>query len=134
MVRMATPLGGGMPFSTRMTLVRLRDGGLWCHSPIAPDAGLFAAVDALGPVRHLVSPNLLHYASIAAWEQRYPDAIAWVSPGVRKRAASQHIAVAFDMELADAPPEAWTATSTNCVFVAAACSRNSCSSIAPARR
>ncbi|MFP4044724.1 MAG: DUF4336 domain-containing protein, partial [Rhodosalinus sp.] len=24
----------GMPFSTRMTVVRLSDGGLWLHSPI----------------------------------------------------------------------------------------------------
>ena len=23
------------PFSTRMTVIRLQDGGLWCHSPIA---------------------------------------------------------------------------------------------------
>ena len=46
------------PFSTRMTVIRLQDGGLWCHSPIAPDAALFAAIDALGAVRHLVSPKL----------------------------------------------------------------------------
>lgn len=106
--RMATPFGG-MPFPTRMTVVRLRDGGVWCHSPIAPDAGLFAAIDALGPVRHLVSPNLLHYASIAAWKRRYPDASAWASPGVRARAAAQKVDVAFDADLGDAPPQAWAA-------------------------
>ena len=105
--RMATPFGGGMPFPTRMTIVRLRDGGLWCHSPIAPDQGLFHEIDALGRVRHLVSPNLLHYASIAAWGARYPDAIAWASPGVRERAAAQRIDIAFDTDLADAPPAAW---------------------------
>lgn len=65
--RMATPFGGGMPFPTRMTTVRLHDGSLWCHSPIASDETLFREIDALGPVRHLVSPNLLHYASITAW-------------------------------------------------------------------
>lgn len=108
-LRMATPFGGGMPFPTRMTVVRLHDGGLWCHSPIAPDEGLFAEMDALGPVRHLVSPNLLHYASIAIWNRRYPDACAWASPGVRERAASQKIEVAFDADLADAPPEVWSA-------------------------
>lgn len=107
--RMATPFGGGMPFPTRMTMVRLQDGGLWCHSPIAPDAALFAEIDALGPIRHLVSPNLLHYASIAAWKRRYPDAIAWASPGVRQRAAAQRIDVAFDADLSDAPPDAWVA-------------------------
>jgi hypothetical protein len=105
--RMATPLGGGMPFPTRMTLVRLHDGSLWCHSPVAPDETLFCQIDALGPVRHLVSPNLLHYASIAAWKRRYPDATTWASPGVRERAAGQHLEVAFDTDLADAPPRAW---------------------------
>lgn len=108
-VRMAAAFGASMPFPTRMTIVRLRDGGLWCHSPIAPDDGLFAAIDALGPVRHLVSPNLLHYASIGAWTQRYPAAVAWAAPGVRQRAASQKIEVAFDADLADVAPPAWTA-------------------------
>lgn len=109
-VHMAAPLGMSAPFPTRMTLARLPDGGLWCHSPIEPDAGLFEAIDALGPVRHLLSPNKLHYAHIAAWKRRYPQAIAWASPGVRERAASQRIEVAFDAELADVPPAAWAGT------------------------
>jgi hypothetical protein len=109
LVHMAA-LGLRAPFPTRMTLVQLADGGLWCHSPIAPDQALLAAIDALGPVRHLVSPNPLHYAHIAAWKQRYPQAIAWASPGVRKRAASQHIEVAFDADLDDAPPSDWAGT------------------------
>jgi hypothetical protein len=100
-------LGLRMPFPTRMTVVRLADGGLWCHSPIAPDAALFEAIDALGPVRHLVSPNLLHYAHVAAWKRRYPQAMAWASPGVRRRAASQRIEVHFDADLDDAPPPDW---------------------------
>jgi len=107
-VRMAA-LGGSAPFTTRMTVARLADGGLWCHSPIAPDRALFAAIDALGPVRHLVSPNKLHYAYIAAWKRRYPDAVAWASPGVRERAASQKIEVSFDAELGEAPTPAWAA-------------------------
>lgn len=104
--RMAA-LGLRAPFPTRMTVIRLPDGGLWCHSPIAPDETLFAAVDALGTVRHLVSPNQLHYAHIGAWQQRYPHAKAWASPGVRKRAASQRIEVSFDAELGDQSPADW---------------------------
>jgi hypothetical protein len=106
-VRMAA-LGMRLPFPTRMTVVRLADGGLWCHSPIAPDESLLAAIDALGPVRHLVSPNLLHYAQIAAWKQRYPRATAWASPGVRERAKNQHVAVGFDADLEELPPSAWS--------------------------
>jgi hypothetical protein len=105
-VRMAA-LGGSAPFTTRMTVVQLADGSLWCHSPIAPDGPLFDALDALGPVRHLISPNLLHYTHIAAWKQRYPKAVAWASPGVRKRAASQRIEVNFDADLQEDPAVAW---------------------------
>src|SRR5690348_12878440 len=103
-------LGMSAPFPTRMTVVRLPDGGLWCHSPIAPDTALFEAVDALGPVRHLVSPNKIHYTYIAAWKQRYPQAVAWASPGVRERAASQCIEAPFDADLEDAAPPAWAGT------------------------
>ena len=95
------------PFSTRMTLVRLADGSLWCHSPIEPDDALFAAVDALGTVRHLVSPNYIHYAHIPAWQARYPQATAWASPGVRERAAKNRINVRFDADLGDSAPPAW---------------------------
>jgi hypothetical protein len=108
LVHMAA-FGARMPFPTRMSVVRLADGGLWCHSPVAPDDALFAAMDALGPVRHLVSPNLLHYVHIAAWKRRYPDAVAWASPGVRERARGQHIEVVFDADLGDQPPPAWAA-------------------------
>ena len=105
-IRMKFPLGLTIPFSTRMTVVRLADGGLWCHSPIAPDPALLAAIDALGPVRHLVSPNRIHYAHIPAWQRHYPQAKAWASAGVRERAASQRISISFAADLgAEAPPD-----------------------------
>lgn len=107
-VRMAAPLGMSAPFPTRMTVVKLADGRVWCHSPIAPDAALFDAIDAIGPVRHLISPNKIHYAHIAAWKHRYPQAVAWASPGVRQRAAAQRIEVRFDADLDDLPPAAWS--------------------------
>ena len=96
---MAFPLGVKIPFSTRMAVVRLADGGLWCHSPIDPAPELFAQIDALGEVRHLVSPNKIHYAHIAAWKARYPQALVWASAGVRERAAAQGIAIAFDDDI-----------------------------------
>jgi hypothetical protein len=68
-----------LPFPTRMVLVRLSSGGLWVWSPTAPTPELFAEVDALGRVEHLVSPNRFHYASIPAWKERYPHALAWAS-------------------------------------------------------
>jgi hypothetical protein len=100
-------LGVSVAFPTRMTIVRLDDGGLWCHSPTALSDDLRAQVDALGPVRHLVSPNLLHYLYIGQWQRAWPDAVAWASPGVRERAAAQGSDVRFDVDLSMSAPSDW---------------------------
>lgn len=109
--------GTTIPFPTRMTIVRLSNGDLWCHSPIEFDAGLKADIDRLGPVRHLISPNKIHYAHIAVWAAVYPDASTWASPGVRERAAAQHIEVRFDADLADQAPAAWAADIEQLIFL-----------------
>lgn len=97
----------GMPFPTRMTVVRLPDGGLWVHSPVALEGTLQAELAALGPVRHLVAPNWIHYAWIAPWQVTFPEAEAWAAPGVRERARAYGVEVRFDHDLADGLPEAW---------------------------
>ncbi|MEO7110163.1 MAG: DUF4336 domain-containing protein [Polyangiaceae bacterium] len=106
----------GVPFPTRMVVVRLHDGGLWVWSPIEPTVALFQEIDALGPVAHLVSPNKLHYAHIATWKRTYPSAVAWASPGVRDRAASQHIDVSFDRDLAESADDAWASSIDQVIF------------------
>jgi hypothetical protein len=75
-----------LPFTTRMTVARLRSGDLWLHSPIAPDARLFAALDALGPVRHLVAPSTLHYWYMTDWIDRYPEAATYAVPDLATKA------------------------------------------------
>lgn len=105
-----------LPFPTRMVVVRLSSGGLWLWSPIAPTPELFAEVDALGRVEHLVSPNRFHYASISLWKKRYPHATAWASPGVRERARSQNIEASFDADLVDEAPLAWSQDIEQCLF------------------
>jgi hypothetical protein len=54
----------GLPFPTRMTVIRLTNGDIWVHSPIADKDGLCESVAALGSVRHLIAPNWIHYAWI----------------------------------------------------------------------
>jgi hypothetical protein len=105
-----------MPFPTRMVVVRLAGGGLFLWSPIELNDALRAEIDRLGPVQHLVSPNRIHYAHIAAWKAAYPSAIAWASPGVRERAAAQRIEVSFDRDLDDAPDAAWAEELDQLVF------------------
>jgi hypothetical protein len=108
--------GLAVPFPTRMTVVQLGDGSLWCHSPVQLDAGLRRQIDALGAVRHLVSPNKLHYAHIAEWARAYPQARCWASPGVRERAAAHRVAVSFDADLGDSAPPDWAAEIEQLVF------------------
>lgn len=105
-VKMAL-FGVRLPFPTRMTLIRLPDGGIFVCSPTELTPPLQAEVAALGPVRHVVSPNRFHYTHVAAWKRAFPDAVTWASPGVRERAAEQRIEVGFDRDLGDGPDPAW---------------------------
>jgi hypothetical protein len=55
----------------------------------------------------LISPNQWHYAHIGEWQRAFPEAIAWASPGVRRRARARGIDVHFTRELEETPPEEW---------------------------
>jgi hypothetical protein len=102
----------GIAYPTRATLVRLSDGGLWVHSPIALDDALAAEVDALGPVHHLVSPNKLHHIYLGDWAERWPDARMYASPGLaRKRKDLQ-----FAAELGDRPEPEWADAIDQVIF------------------
>lgn len=114
-VRMAM-YGTRIPFPTRMTIVRLSQGELWCHSPTALNPELKTQIDALGAVRHLVSPNKIHYAHISSWAKAYPEAMTWASPGVRDRAAQQNVEVSFDADLENEPPLAWVEDLDQLIF------------------
>jgi len=100
----------GMPYPTRMTLVRLPRGGLWLHSPIAPDEGLIREVEALGFVRFLVAPNALHYLHLPAWAARFPEAAVFAAPGVARRAARHDVDFPRHEVLGDRAPEGWAGT------------------------
>jgi len=98
-------LGMRLPFPTRMTIVRLSNGSLWVHSPTELTAELRADIENLGPVRHLIAPNRIHYWWIGDWQRAFPDALAHGAPGVRERAAARGIA--FDRDLSDQPAPEW---------------------------
>lgn len=89
----------GLPFSTRMTVVRLADGGLWVHSPIPLEGALAAELAALGPVQALVAPNWIHYYYLPQWQARFPSAQTWAAPGVQARAAKAGLTIRVDHTL-----------------------------------
>ena len=55
------PFYFGFSYPTPMVVVRLSDGDLFVWSPIPLSLPMRREVDKLGPVRHLVAPNLLHH-------------------------------------------------------------------------
>lgn len=96
-----------LPFTTRMTVVRLANGDLFLRSPISFDDRLANELRRVGTPRHLVSPNQFHYAHIGEWQKAFPDAIAWASPRVRQRARARGISIDFSRDLEVVPPEEW---------------------------
>ena len=58
----------GLPI--RMTVVRLSSGDILMHSPTRFDARLKAEIEAHGPIRHLVAPNIAHWSFLAEWQRQ----------------------------------------------------------------
>ena len=52
---------GSVRMQYRMTVVRLRSGGLWLHAPASLDPALSEELAHLGPVEAIVAPNTFHY-------------------------------------------------------------------------
>jgi hypothetical protein len=102
----------GFPYPTRMTVVRLSDGGLWVCSPVRLDERLQAAVTQLGAVRCLVSPNKLHHLYLAEWAHAWPDAQLYASPGLARRRPD----LRFHAELSDRPDPVWAADIDQVIF------------------
>ncbi|WP_135503636.1 DUF4336 domain-containing protein [Roseovarius aestuariivivens] len=95
----------GFPFPTRATVVRLRDGGLWVHSPTPLTEGLRREIEAEGPVAHLIAPNQFHFLYLNAWAAAFPEAAVWLSPGARDRAARSGVTLPEGEVLCGAGPE-----------------------------
>ena len=93
----------GFPYPTRMAVARLADGSAWVWSPIALTPELERAVESIGPVRHIVSPNKIHHLFLSEWARAWPEAALYAPPGLARRRQD----LAFRAELGDVPEPAW---------------------------
>lgn len=100
-------MNGVVHFRGRMTVVRLESGGLLLHSVVPIDDPLAAELAALGPVEHIVAPNLLHHTHLAPAIERYPTATVWGVRGLAEKRPD----VRFEKTLGDAAPS-WAAEFT----------------------
>ena len=93
-----------MRITTRSTLVRLTDGSIWFHSPIAFDEILAAEITALGPVRFLVAPNVYHHLFLDEWQRHFPEAELVAAPGL----SAKRCDLKFGRSLGDETSGLWS--------------------------
>lgn len=90
---------------SRMTVLRLADGSVLVHSPVPFDVAVKDAIDAIGPVRFIVAPNLYHHLFVGDAARAWPDAAIVAPAALRKK--RKDLAIAADVE---SPPAAWKGT------------------------
>lgn len=95
----------GLETGTRMTIVRLGDGSLFVHCPVALDAETRRAVDALGPVKAVVAPSLYHHLYVGEWMSAYRGTAFFACPGLETKRSD----LAWTSVLGDALRDEWAA-------------------------
>ncbi|HYA35489.1 MAG TPA: DUF4336 domain-containing protein [Candidatus Binataceae bacterium] len=93
----------GLELGTRMTVIRLRSGDLWVHSPVALDSSIRAEVDSIGAIRFIIAPNRFHHLYAGQWRAAYPDARMFAAPGLDTKRKD----LKFDSVLNDDGPPEW---------------------------
>jgi len=78
-----------IPFSTRMTVIRLQSSGLFIHSPIGLTPSLKTEIEALGEPRWIVAPNRLHHWWLPEWHGALGEAQIFVASKVREQAGDR---------------------------------------------
>jgi hypothetical protein len=92
----------GIELGARMTVLKLPNGGLWLHSPIALTEALKRQLEALGPVQHLLSPNAFHYMGLEDAKGAFPAARVYSMAGTLRS-----IKIKPDEQLGDHVALAW---------------------------
>lgn len=72
----------------RMCVIQLDDGTLWVHSPVDLDTQTINALEKLGNVKYVVSPNYEHLKYAKKWNDQYPEAYMWGCPGLSSKLPS----------------------------------------------
>lgn len=83
------PRGFRMAFPTRMTVIRMADGGLFLHSPVQFSDTLWSQLQALGAPRWIIGPNRIHYWWVPDWHQACPRADVYLAPRIREQAGDR---------------------------------------------
>ena len=102
----------GIPFPTRMIVVKLCDGSLWVNSPVHVPHDKLDRITAVGPVRYLVAPTRMHVWRLEEWQALFPEAELWAPPQI----PNEFKRLPFAGILADAPPQGWAEDLDQLIF------------------
>ncbi|WP_437755621.1 DUF4336 domain-containing protein [Sorangium sp. So ce1389] len=95
----------GVRFPVRSPVVRLGDGGLVLFSPLPGVEQAAEEIRALGEVRAIVAPNLMHHLGLAPAARLFPGARVYGPRGLEKKRPD----VAITGTLDGAPDPLWSA-------------------------
>jgi hypothetical protein len=90
------------PYELRSTIVDLGGKLLFVHSPIQLSVAA-GAVESLGRVGYIVSPNKMHHLFLGEWGAAFPDARIYSPPGLRSKRPD----LCFHGDLGDEPEDVW---------------------------
>jgi hypothetical protein len=86
----------------KMSVVRLRDGSLLLHNPVALAEPEMQELEAFGKPAYIVVPGGYHLQDARIWKDRYPSAKVVAPVGAQKRVEQ---VVPVDLDYRDAPSD-----------------------------
>ena len=94
----------GVEVGRRMTIARLRGGGLWIHSPARLTNGLRAELEAIGKPRFVVAASAVHgHVFMEQYREAYREVELFAAPVLDRRRKD----LAFDGLLGSTPDPRW---------------------------
>lgn len=97
----------------RMTVIRVRGGELFIHSPVQLGDGLRRQLGELGEVRFVVPASNLHgHLFMEQYRGAYPGAELFAAPGLAKKRRD----ISFDADLGESPDPRWAHVLDQTVF------------------
>jgi len=96
------------PTNVRTWVVKLKNGDVLLMGPCQFTDGLQKELSEVGPVKHLVSPNAMHWMWVEDWKAVYPEATFWAPYGAKEyvqmkmdKRAGKHVGPVFQKEVGD---------------------------------
>ena len=76
---------GVLQIGSRMAIIRLNDGNLFVHSPIALSKIIKDSIDSIGKPGFIIAPNTMHHLFLKQFYNEYSDIELYIVSKLRKK-------------------------------------------------